>query len=86
MIGAAEYSVYDQWAAQSQAMVLTHAKVILHSSLPDDVIRAAMLVPARDPSAAVRAALAEAGPNATCAVLPHGPYVVPYVAELATIS
>jgi nickel-dependent lactate racemase len=86
MIGAAEYSVYDQWAAQSQAMVLTHAKVILHSSLPDDVFRAAMLVPARDPSAAVRAALAEAGPNATCAVLPHGPYVVPYVAELATIS
>ena len=81
MIGAPNYSVYDQWAAQSQAMVLLHAKVLLHSTLPEDVIRSAMLTPARDPSAAVREALATAGPGATCAVLPFGPYVVPYVKE-----
>jgi len=81
MIESPDYSVYDQWAAQSQAMILLHAQVRLHSSLPDDVIRSAMLVPTRDPSAAVREALEAAGPNATCAVLPRGPYVVPYVAE-----
>jgi nickel-dependent lactate racemase len=85
MIGAPGYSVYDQWAAQSQAMVLLHAKVLFHSSLPDDAIRAAMLTPIRDPSGAVRDALAAAGPGATCAVLPHGPYVVPYVAETAAV-
>jgi len=81
MIESPDYSVYDQWAAQSQAMILLHAQVRFHSSLPDDVIRSAMLVPARDPSADVREAMKAAGPNATCAVLPHGPYVVPYVAE-----
>src|ERR1700676_5648602 len=54
MIGAPNYSVYDQWAAQSQAMVLLHAKVLLHSIVPDDVIRSAMLVPIRDPSAPAR--------------------------------
>lgn len=81
MIGAPSYSVYDQWAAQSQAMVLLKARVLFHSSLPDDVIRAAMLEPVSDPSAAVRDALTGAGPSATCAALPHGPYVVPYVAD-----
>jgi nickel-dependent lactate racemase len=80
MLGSPDYSVYDQWAAQSQAMVLLHARVLLHSSLPDETIRAAMLTPVRDPSAAVRDALAAAGPGASCAALPHGPYVVPYVA------
>jgi nickel-dependent lactate racemase len=85
MIGAPGYSVYDQWAAQSQAMVLLHAKVLFHSSLPDDVIRSAMLTPANDPSAAVREALADAGPGATCAVLPFGPYVVPYVKDTASV-
>ena len=85
MIGAPGYSVYDQWAAQSQAMVLLHAKVLFHSMLPDDVIRSVMLTPTRDPSAAVRDALAAAGPGATCAVLPFGPYVVPYVKEPATV-
>jgi nickel-dependent lactate racemase len=81
MIESPDYSVYDQWAAQSQALILLRAQVRFHSSLPDDVIRSAMLLPAPDPSAAVLEAMEAAGPNATCAVLPHGPYVVPYVAE-----
>ena len=78
MIGAPGYSVYDQWAAQSQAIVQNYANVLFHSSLPDETIRGAMLTPVRDPSAAVRAVLAEAGDGATCAVFPRGPYVVPY--------
>jgi len=86
MIGAPGYSVYDQWAAQSQAMVLLHARILLHSTVPDDVIRSAMLVPVRDPSAAVREALAAAGSGATCAALPYGPYVVPYVALMEAAS
>ncbi len=83
MIGAPGYSVYDQWAAQSQAMVLLHARILLHSTVPDDVIRSAMLTPVGDPSTAVREALRAAGPGATCAVLPHGPYIIPYVKEPA---
>jgi len=81
MIEAPGYSVYDQWAAQSQALVQTRARVALRSSLPAETIRSAMLEPVDDASVAVREALARAGPRATCAVLPLGPYVVPYVAE-----
>jgi nickel-dependent lactate racemase len=81
MIEAPGYAVYDQWAAQSQALVLLQANVHMYSSLPDPVVRAAMLQPTSDPAATVAAALAAAGPDARCAVVPQGPYVVPYVAE-----
>ncbi|MGH7756356.1 MAG: nickel-dependent lactate racemase, partial [Vulcanimicrobiaceae bacterium] len=81
MIENPGYSRYDQWAAHSQALVQIRATVMLKSSLADDVIRGAMIEPVADPAAAVRAALAKAGPDATCAALPEGPYVVPYLAE-----
>ena len=83
MIEQPGYSVYDQWAAQSQALVLLQARVKLRSSLPAAIVSGAMLEPVADVSAAIRAALEAAGPGATCAVLPLGPYVVPYVAEAA---
>jgi nickel-dependent lactate racemase len=83
MIEQPGYSVYDQWAAQSQALVLLQARVKLRSSLPAAIVSGAMLEPVDDVSAAIRAALEAAGPGATCAVLPLGPYVVPYVAEAA---
>jgi nickel-dependent lactate racemase len=79
MIEAPDYAVYDQWAAQSTALVLLKARVMMKSTLPDDVVRSAMLTPIDDVSQAVREALAEAGPGATCAILPQGPYVVPYL-------
>jgi nickel-dependent lactate racemase len=86
MIEAPGYSLYDQWAAQSQALVLLQARVALCSSLPDEAVRSALLEPTHDPAAFVRAALAAAGPGATCAVLPNGPYVVPYVAETSGVA
>ncbi len=83
MIGAPGYRVYDQWAAQTQSMVLVHAAVKLFSSLAPETIRGAMLEPVSDVDAAIREALAVAGDGASCAVMPAGPYVVPYVAETA---
>jgi nickel-dependent lactate racemase len=83
MIEAPGYAVYDQWAAQSTALVLLAARVFLHSSLPNDAVRAALLEPTDDPAAAVRTALTAAGPDATCAALPQGPETVPYLAEPA---
>ncbi|HMD01500.1 MAG TPA: hypothetical protein VKG44_00920, partial [Candidatus Baltobacteraceae bacterium] len=79
------YGLYDQWAAQSQAMVQVIANVKLFSSQSDAAIRNALLEPVNDPAAAVRDALAAAGPGATCAVLPEGPYVVPFVAETVAV-
>ena len=62
------------------------AEVELYSSLPDEMVTAALLRPIRDPSAAVRAALERAGRGATLAVLPEGPYVVPYVAAARALA
>lgn len=86
MINAPGYSVYDQWAAHSQALVQLQAKVFLKSLLPDATARGAMLEPVHDVSAAVREALAAAGSGATCAVLPEGPYAVPYVDAHAAVK
>ncbi len=83
MIEEPGFSMYDQWAAHSQALVQLQARVLMHSSIPDAALRSALLEPAPDPSAAVAAALAEAGPSARCAVLPEGPYVVPYLPVFA---
>lgn len=86
MIEAPGYSLYDQWSAQSQALVQLNAAVELYSSLPDETVRGALLRPIHDPSAAVRAALKRAGRGAILAVLPEGPYVVPYVAAATALA
>jgi nickel-dependent lactate racemase len=85
MIEAPGYSRYDQWAAHTTALVLEHATVLLKSSLPPETARSAMMTPIDNVEAAVRAALAGAGRDATCAILPQGPYVVPFVGESALI-
>ncbi len=84
MIETPGYSRYDQWAAHSNALVLLHARVAIKSTLPEDLVRSAMLEPISDPAAAVREALARAGAGATCAVLPEGPYVIPFAPSQVT--
>ena len=56
------------------------ARVRVHSSIPDDVLRAAHLEPCPDIAAAVSAELAARGSDARVAVLPHGPLTIPYLA------
>jgi nickel-dependent lactate racemase len=70
----------EQWQAQIQALIQRKAKVLLHSSLPDDIVRAAYLTPCPDISAAVTERLQELGPDARVAVLPQGPLTIPYLA------
>jgi len=66
----------EQWQAQIQALVQRKAKVLVYSSLPDEIIRACHLEPCRD----IAAAVASAGPRASVAVLPQGPLTIPYLA------
>ncbi|MBI4659370.1 MAG: nickel-dependent lactate racemase [Verrucomicrobia bacterium] len=70
----------EQWQAQIQALIQRKAKVLVHSSLPDEIIRAAHLTPCRDIGAAVRECLELLGPEARVAVLPQGPLTIPYLA------
>jgi nickel-dependent lactate racemase len=70
----------EQWQAQIQALVQRKAKVLLHSSLSDEVVRAAHLTPCRDIGATVKELVAAAGNGARVAALPQGPLSIPYLA------
>jgi nickel-dependent lactate racemase len=70
----------EQWQAHIQAVIQRRARVLVHSKIPDDIIRAAHLEPCHDIAAAVQARLAEAGPSGRVAVLPQGPLTIPYLA------
>jgi nickel-dependent lactate racemase len=68
----------DGWQAQIQAQVQHRAQVYLHSSLPDEAVRRALLTPCRDVGATVRDLLTARGPDARLLVLPQGPQTVVY--------
>jgi nickel-dependent lactate racemase len=70
----------EQWQAQIQALIQRKATVLVHSSLPDDVIRSAHLAPCRDIGKTVREELERRGPESRVAVLPQGPLTSPYLA------
>ena len=67
-------SAQDQWQVQVLGRVLAHARVGLHSTLPDPLVRLAQLEPVADVTAAVRDAVRRAGPRV--GVLPEGPLTV----------
>lgn len=69
----------EQWQAQIQALVQRKARVLIHSSLPDEVVRACHLTPCPDIGAEVRSCLEKLGPEARVAVLPQGPLTIPYL-------
>jgi nickel-dependent lactate racemase len=83
MIEAPDFELYDQWEAQSQAIVQRKADVYLYSSLDPETTRNAMLTPIADIEAALAALLGRYGPGARVAVLPEGPQTVPYLLSMA---
>jgi hypothetical protein len=63
------------------AKVLERCKVkVVSDGLPPETLRKCMVEPASSVEQAVAASLAEYGPGARLAVIPKGPYVLPYVA------
>lgn len=71
----------DLWQVQVQAQVQAKARVLLHTrGLTEDEVRAGWLEPAGKPGTALSRLLTETGPGARVAVLPGGPYLIPYVA------
>lgn len=70
----------EQWQAQIQALIQRRASVQVYSSLSEDTLKAAHLLPCRDISQAVREKLQQYGPQARVAVLPQGPLTIPYLA------
>ncbi len=75
-----DYFVLDQWQLEEFAKVVAHCKVtVVTDGLPADVLRKCHVEPAMNVETAVATALAAAGPAAKVAVIPKGPYVLPYV-------
>ncbi len=80
MLATPGFSRPEQWQAQIQALIQRRARVLVHSCLPDEIVRAAHLEPCHDIAAAVGQELARRGPTARVAVLPQGPLTIPYLA------
>jgi len=72
----------DQWEAQIQTQVQLKARVHVYAGgLGDEELRRALVVPCRSIEETV-AGLRRQRPDATIAVLPDGPQVIPYLSSL----
>ena len=77
-----DYFVLDQWQLEELAKVLEKCKVkVVTHGLSEAALRQCQVEPAATVEAAVAESLAEYGPSATLAVIPKGPYVLPYIVE-----
>jgi len=81
MIHAPDFSLFDQWQVQIQAMIQRKARVYVYSSLPDQTVRNCQLLPCSNIEATVDALLKEYGSRARIAVIPQGPMTIPYLRE-----
>lgn len=73
------FSRPEQWQAHLQGVVQSRARVLVHSGIPDQVLRKAHLEPCPDIAAAVEEVLRKHGPSSRVAVLPLGPLTIPYL-------
>ena len=74
----------DQWEAQIQAQVQLKAGVHVYADgLSDEELRRALVIPCRSVEETV-ARLRRQRPDATIAVLPDGPQVVPYIVPISS--
>ncbi|HKB06323.1 MAG TPA: nickel-dependent lactate racemase [Gemmataceae bacterium] len=71
----------DEWQLVMLAKVLDRCKVkVVSDGLPAETLRKCLVEPFPTVEEAVATSLAEYGPKARLAVIPKGPYVLPYVA------
>jgi nickel-dependent lactate racemase len=76
-----DYFVMDQWQLEELAKVVERCKVkVVSHGLPAETLRRCYVEAAPSVERAVADSLAEYGPAARVAVIPKGPYVLPYVA------
>ena len=76
-----DYFVMDQWQLEELAKVVERCRVkVVSDGLPPETLRRCYVEPAPSVEQAVADSLAEYGADARVAVIPKGPYVLPYVA------
>ncbi len=76
-----DYFVLDQWQVEELAKVLRKVKVrIVSDGVPADILAGCYVEPATSVESAVAEALSEQGIESRIAVIPKGPYVLPFLA------
>ena len=76
-----DYFIMDQWQLEELAKVVQRCRVkVVSHGLSAETLRRCYVEPAATVEEAVADCLAEYGPQARVAVIPKGPYVLPYVA------
>jgi nickel-dependent lactate racemase len=76
-----DYFVLDQWQLEELAKVRRKVKVkVVSDGLPAEELARLFVEPAESVESALAASLEEYGPDATVAVIPKGPYVLPTLA------
>ena len=77
-----DYFVMDQWQLEELAKVIERCKVkVVSNGIPANTLRQCYVEPAASVEQAVADCLEEYGPTARVAVIPKGPYVLPYVGQ-----
>jgi nickel-dependent lactate racemase len=77
-----DYFIMDQWQLEEMCKVVAHCKVkVVTTGLSAEVLRSCHVEPAESVETAVADSLREYGPSARVAVIPKGPYVLPYLAK-----
>ncbi len=74
-----DFSVFDQWQVQLQALICKKARVAIKCELDAKDIVKAHLIPVDSIEDALRAELERIGGEARVAMLPEGPVTVPYL-------
>lgn len=73
-----DYFVMDQWQLEELAKVRRKARVkVVSGGLPAETLAKLFVEPAASVEIALKDSIAEYGPEATVAVIPKGPYVLP---------
>jgi nickel-dependent lactate racemase len=76
-----DYFVMDQWQLEEMAKVVERCRVkVVTTGLPAETLRRCNVEPAASVEEAVDECLVRYGPHARVAVIPKGPYVLPYLA------
>lgn len=79
-IMGSDYFVMDQWMLEELAKVVSRCRVkVITDGLSPETLNKCHVETAPTVEKAVADSLAEYGPNARIAVIPKGPYVLPYV-------
>lgn len=75
-----DYFIMDQWQLEELCKVLEKCKVkVVTNGIDDRTLRKCSVEPAESVEVAIAESLKEYGINAKLAVIPKGPYVLPYV-------